>query len=411
MIIEFKDIDGNYKKKNVILSHSALKLISCPLAFARKYLFTREPSPKVFIENLQFGSLIHDCFEYILNQKRMYGENPTLDQWWTWLQRNSHNFTIEKIYEAKHIVSGFVEEFAILDPSFITGVEDKICISTKLVDGKWEYDPHVDWDPEDKKFDENNPNALARGVIDLHMMKGDTVKVIDHKSQHNIMPSDELRLDSQLTMYCWMLIIKYPQLKRFLCGRYYARHRFLHMSERTVEDLRFFHRLLMNRVKFIQECESWEPIPSSFCSYCPTAIDCPKQMGYKNDLKRPAVISPEMAIEYGNQLYVLTKNIKDIKKKLQIWIGEHGPVPIGENREWRWNTSVSITYPSSFKERIISENDLNRDVYMDTKTFNKFLDKNPEIKKLGEKIAIQKIRNEFKDCVKDKISFDDAFSY
>jgi hypothetical protein len=307
------------KEFDVTVSPTFLSEANCPFAMKANRIdkFSSPPS-----WNLEVGKAVHMIFEGIvkLRMKNMPVDEQAVD---SLFKTCVGPLAIPHIGEIVRMVKVFLTDFDI-NTATIAGIEEEVCLDEK--------GERTTWD-----------NAYVGGYLDMVQIKGDAARVIDYKTQWNILSREELDKHFQLTFYAVLLRKLYPHIKSFEVGIYYARHGFLAVSSRTPQQLDECEHQIELRIEQLNRLESFEPVAGEHCTICDAISICP----LAKDLSDAplAIITAEQATKAAGRLRVLEIVKKNLNDKLKDYSSEHGEVQSGPTYSYGFVPTSSYKYP------------------------------------------------------------------
>ena len=304
---------------DVTVSPSFLSEANCPFAMKANRIDKFGAPPNW---NLEVGRAVHLIFEGIvkLRMKNMPVDEAAVD---ALFKESVGPLAIPHISEIVRMVKIFLTDFDI-NTETVAGIEEQVCLDEK--------GERTTWD-----------NAYVGGYLDLIQIKGDAARIIDYKTQWNILSKDDLDKHFQLTFYAVLLRKLYPHIKNFEVGIYYARHGFLAVSERTPQQLDECEHQIDLRINQLSKLENFDPIAGEHCSICDAISICP----LANDLSDApqAIVTPAQAEHAAGRLRVLDIVKKGLTDKLKDFSSEHGEINSGPTFRYGFVPSASYKYP------------------------------------------------------------------
>jgi hypothetical protein len=306
---------------DVTVSPSFLAEATCPFAVREKRILK---TVRVSSPNLEVGTAMHALFEAI-TKLRIAG-NPVDDAAMDLLYKELvPPLAIPFIGEIREMTRKYLTNFYV-PPDTIAGIEEEIILDQK---GKEVHS----WD-----------DAWIGGILDLVQIKGDSARVTDYKTQHNILSRSELDKHLQITFYLMLLRAKYPHLKRFEGGIYYNRHGFSMYTERSAQQLDDCEAEVALRILQIRNWKDFNPVAGEHCTICDSHANCP----IANDVSDlpDTIATEEQAKAVSSRLRVQEIVGKKIKALLKAYCAENGSVMVGDKYGYGHVFSSSLDYPA-----------------------------------------------------------------
>lgn len=291
-------------------SNSKIAKGHCPFAFKKTYI---DKTPRTRLENLEFGSAVHDVIRDIL-EWRLRGEVISPDDIWNMIGYNTPHSISHRIGEIFEIIQKFQDKFR-MNMEYVVGVEEKISINRDGKDAPWE-------------------SGYLRGIIDILEIVGNHAIITDHKTQYNVLSNREMDSHEQLSFYCLLTKSFYPQVEKFTVRIYFARYGITKQSTRTMEDVVRYSDVVESKIKSIEGIEEWVPIPGPTCTICEHIHLCPLAQYDKNDKDDLLIIDSASASRAAKLLRVREVQVSRIKEALREYSSKHGPIKVSD--EWSY---------------------------------------------------------------------------
>jgi hypothetical protein len=213
--------------------------------------------------------------------------------------------------------------------------------------------------------------AAFGGYLDLVQLRGRTLRVTDYKNQHNILNREELDAHRQGTFYLMLARKLYERVDTFEFAIYYARHGFMHVTERSQEQLDAMEQEVAVRIDAIRKWESFDPLPGEHCTICDARFTCPK--GQDMSPVPEAIITSEQAVAAAGRLRVMEIVTKELKKRLKVYVAENGEVSASPTFRYGFVPGIKTSYPVGPVQVKLKENDIDPTPFLciDGRTFKK----------------------------------------
>lgn len=303
------------------LSYTKLKTSDCPFRFNQIYnLKNKEPRSDI----LDFGITIHRIFERYVNivlSGNVPGKVEILNLMGLIPEKFQYRYReIEDIYDT------FIRKVTI-NPHEVVGAEEFTAI-----------------DKDGKDVDGDDPSAVYCGYIDLEIIAGNKGEIWDYKTNRHIESESDIKADYQMPGYAWLLHSKYPFIEfPITVKKYFARYGVFREVQIEREDLQYFRKIVLDRIKSI---ESWEEFPPTICDSCKYChlVDrlCPISDEVKDNLN---IHDEDTANEAVSRIHVMDSALKKIKRDLKSYMKSKDLGEVGRNVKYGWKKVESQIYP------------------------------------------------------------------
>lgn len=322
-------------------SSSRLDTAACPYRFKRQYIdrdIKEEGS-----EASRRGNVVHETFENITTG--WISEKPLS---WVEVEKILTDKMIEYHItdrEDKLLCINAAKSYMSNPPQMlehIFGIEESLAV--KFVEGKW------------VECDYNDPEAIYRGKIDILAIDGSRARIIDHKTQPYI---EKAANTFQLGGYAWLVKIHYPQITEVETILHYCRPELNFYSYPYLwsdDELKNIEAEIRMEISVAENLDSFEPNPNYYCKYCPAQLDCPiipqmkKHATAFEGVKKGPIMSAQEAKDVAGEINVVEEAIGVLKKNLQNFVKEVGPVQI-HGKEYSYSASESYEVEKSEDKR------------------------------------------------------------
>jgi hypothetical protein len=333
---------------DITVSPSFLSEAECPAAVRYSRI---DKKPRRSDLPLEVGRSTHGIFERVV-KLRLAGK-PVDDDALAQIFKEAVTVgAVSELGEIRRMTNLFLQNFyPPLDS--IVGVEEELTLDAggNLVHS---------WD-----------EAAYGGYLDLVQIRGRTLRVTDYKNQHNILSKDELDAHRQGTFYLMLARKIYPQIETFEFAIYYARHGFMHVTERSHEQLDAMEQEVSIRLHAISKWEDWLPIPGEHCTICDARFECPK--GQDMSPVPDTIITEDQARQAAGRLRVTEIMVKELKKRLRAYSGENGEVAAGPTFRYGFVPGIKTSYPTGPVTDKLKEHKIDPDPFLriDSTAFKK----------------------------------------
>ena len=288
-------------------SNSKISKGHCPFAFKKTYI---EKTPRLRLENLEFGAAVHNIIKDILDA-RLAGQDYNIQDL---ISHNTPHSISPRIAEILSIVNLFESRFK-MDMNYVVGVEEKMSLD--------EAGDEAPWD-----------RSYLRGIIDILEINGNHAIITDHKTQYNILSNAEMDSHEQLTFYCLLTKYFYPQVERFTVRIYFARYGITKQTTRTMEEILSHEEVVKAKIEAIEGIEEWVPIPGSTCTICEHMHLCPLANYDQEDKDDLLVLDEAGARRAAKLLRVREVQVKRLRDALRGYCSKNGPIRVSD--EWNY---------------------------------------------------------------------------
>lgn len=292
------------------------------------------------------GSVVHETFEEIT--KAWLIEKP-LD--WEQVrkiltQKMTHYLVTDD--SAQKVCIGAAKKYMENPPlnlDTVLGTEEQIAV-------KWQDDKWVTcaWD---------DPDAYARGKIDLLMIDDDNIAtIIDHKTQMFVETADTF----QMGFYAWLVKQAYPYIESVRTILHFC-HPDINFYSKSVhwtqEDIDDNIELIKTKIDIAENMTEYPAEANHHCKYCPIKLACPRiQRLRRKRLPRGAIKGPILSAQEAKKqaevLTVLEENSKEVKSSLKTFVEDIGAVQL-PGLEYALVTSDSYVVPLENKKELIEK--------------------------------------------------------
>lgn len=177
--------------------------------------------------------------------------------------------------------------------------------------------------------------ATITGRVDYLEVEDDVARIVDVKSNHQILPDSRVKLDFQLGCYALLVLENLPQVEtvegRLLLSRYG-----LYLPQKgtavwTREDAaaltsHLAHKLAAHYAGTLRR----EHVPGTWCAYCPLrrTNECTLYRSYYGTTPPPP-LKESQAVKLARQIMALEEARETRIELLKQYVAEHGPVSVG----------------------------------------------------------------------------------
>lgn len=270
----------------------------------------------------QVGGVVHKIHEVYFN--KVVKENDTNKH-----DLNTFKQSIDEVLSTiadENLKSEVISVVEDLDPrdylpeiAFTKGTPElKIAVNDKL-----------------EKCDFFDPNAFARGIIDVHWFDNNTLYVLDYKT--NAQKNADV---AQLDFYAWLTYEYYKNdedvdFDNIVLLFAYLKHPnpLEEMRKYTLDEIEDKIKFnILSEIDKINNAKEFPPNPSpDRCRFCPVSYACSLLTDLsRTPMKSPDQITEEDAVKYAQIYIVADSTAKQLKPIIEKILEEKNELPIGE---------------------------------------------------------------------------------
>jgi RecB family exonuclease len=239
--------------KNEHLSFSRLsRFETCPLSYKLHYIDKRQPEPGL---PLRFGKLIHAVIERLVREavdderSGPLSEDRALALYrdgWT-----AEGLTgVDVFQEGLEILQRFVREQAVLEHRNVLAVEKEFRLPV-------------------------GPFTVLGYIDRVDCLDGETVEIIDYKTNRQLFARDEVDTSLQMSLYDLAARRLWPWVKKVKLTFWMLRHGIRQQTDRTPEQLDAALAYVETLGKQTETATQYPPRLNTNCSYCDHRSNCP----------------------------------------------------------------------------------------------------------------------------------------
>lgn len=239
--------------KNEHLSFSRLsRFETCPLSYKLHYIDKRQPEPGL---PLRFGKLIHAVLERLVGEavdderSGPLSEDRALALYrdgWT-----AEGLTgVDVFQEGLEIVQRFVREQGVLEHRNVLAVEKEFRLPV-------------------------GPFTVLGYIDRVDCLDGETIEIIDYKSNRQLFARDEVDTSLQMSLYDLAARRLWPWVKKVKLTFWMLRHGIRQQTDRTPEQLDAALAYVETLGKQTETATQYPPRLNTNCSYCDHRSNCP----------------------------------------------------------------------------------------------------------------------------------------
>jgi len=239
--------------KNEHLSFSRLsRFETCPLSYKLHYIDKRQPEPGL---PLRFGKLIHAVIERLVREavdderSGPLSEDRALALYrdgWT-----AEGLTgVDVFQEGLEILQRFVREQGVLEHRNVLAVEKEFRLPV-------------------------GPFTVLGYIDRVDCLDGETVEIIDYKTNRQLFARDEVDASLQMSLYDLAARRLWPWVKKVKLTFWMLRHGIRQQTERTPEQLDAALAYVETLGKQTETATQYPPRLNTNCSYCDHRSNCP----------------------------------------------------------------------------------------------------------------------------------------
>jgi len=219
----------------------------------------------------------------------------------------------------------------------------------------------------------------------------DTLLIVDYKTSKTAPTADQMKVDTQLSIYDLVASKKWPQYKRIILSLDLLKHELLY-SYRTKEERNDFEEYLKSIHAQMVSFTKKEAIPrlNIFCPWCDYREYCSlyKKACKKSDYKflKTITLSDEEIINEWKDVKNVSKILEERKRELSMILMEKIKKSninlITENEEIYIRQSSKTTYDVNKVAKIVSLDDLTKMISLNKRGLENYMSANPTVKDL-----------------------------
>ena len=239
--------------KNEHLSFSRLsRFETCPLSYKLHYIDKRQPEPGL---PLRFGKLIHAVLERLVREAvDDERSGPLSEERALAVYRDAWTAEglagVDVFQEGLEILQRFVRDQGVLEHRDVLAVEKEF----RLPIGPF----------------------TVLGYIDrVDCLDGETIEIIDYKSNRQLFARDEVDSSLQMSLYDLAARRLWPWVKKVKLTFWMLRHGIRQQTDRTPEQLDAARAYVETLGKQTETATQYPPRLNTNCSYCDHRSNCP----------------------------------------------------------------------------------------------------------------------------------------
>lgn len=261
-----------------VYSHSKLSTFEqCPQKYKFRYIDRIKPDYKRTIE-AHLGSAVHNALEWLYKKVIAREELPSVEGV---IQKYSEEWEKDFDIEMK-----IVNQDLTFKDYFNKGVE--FLVSYYLAhkpfdDGTFELEKKI-WISLDSERSSKIIGYIDRLVFNKEK---NCYEVHDYKTANSLPTQEKMDEDRQLALYAIAVKEEFGKEKEVVLIWHYLAHNRKIVSRRTNEQLEELKKNILELIRKIESCESFEPAPSLLCKWCEFRSNCPAfKNGFQKDCEK-----------------------------------------------------------------------------------------------------------------------------
>ena len=239
--------------KNEHLSFSRLsRFETCPLSYKLHYIDKRQPEPGL---PLRFGKLVHAVIERLVREAVDDERSGPLSEDRA-LALYREGWTAEGLsgvdvfQEGLEILQRFVREQGVLEHRNVLAVEKEFRLPV-------------------------GPFTVLGYIDRVDCLDGETVEIIDYKTNRQLFARDEVDTSLQMSLYDLAARRLWPWVKKVKLTFWMLRHGIRQQTDRTPEQLEAALAYVETLGKQTEAATQYPPRLNTNCSYCDHRSNCP----------------------------------------------------------------------------------------------------------------------------------------
>ena len=239
--------------KNEHLSFSRLsRFETCPLSYKLHYIDKRQPEPGL---PLRFGKLIHAVVERLVREAvDDERSGPLSEDRALALYRDGWTAEglsgVDVFQEGLEILQRFVREQGVLEHRNVLAVEKEFRLPV-------------------------GPFTVLGYIDRVDCLDGETVEIIDYKTNRQLFARDEVDTSLQMSLYDLAARRLWPWVKKVKLTFWMLRHGIRQQTDRTPEQLEAALAYVETLGKQTEAATQYPPRLNTNCSYCDHRSNCP----------------------------------------------------------------------------------------------------------------------------------------
>ena len=315
--------------KNEHLSFSRLsRFETCPLSYKLHYIDKQQPEPGL---PLRFGKLIHAVVERLVREAVVDERSgPLSEDRALTLYREAWTAEglagVDVFQEGLEILQRFVRDQGVLEHRDVLAVEKEFRLPV-------------------------GPFTVLGYIDRVDCVDGETVEIIDYKTNRLLFSRDEVDSSLQMSLYDLAARRLWPWVKKVKLTFWMLRHGIRQQTERTPEQLNGALAYVETLGKQTEIATHYPPRLNTNCSYCDHRSNCPayadalrgKREFLCEDLADLEAVAREReeVARLAKALYARKEELEDI---LKAHLKEQDQLVLGGVR-YRMYATTSLDYP------------------------------------------------------------------